>query len=101
MGHWPALTNLTLRVQDLAEPTGHCRRNHWPLLEAKPFVLPSLIELNIFVQYDVTGLLQLEHIILGLKLKTSALWHKRRDAFHTFERIDTYRDFKATRCFTS
>ena len=41
MGHWPELTNLTLHVQDLAEPTGHFRLNHWPLLEAKPFVLPS------------------------------------------------------------
>ena len=79
LGHWPALINLTLASSD----SGDFRLRHWPPLEATSFGLPSLAALDTFVRSDATGLLQLEHTILGMLLNTSALWHKIDDTLGT------------------
>ena len=100
LGHWPALTMLTLTS---AGPGGF-RLRHWPPLEATFFGLPSLGELAIFVRSDATGLLQLEHAILGLMLNTSALWRKEDDTFFEPETLgsmgEAIRSFSAQRRFT-
>ena len=67
LGPWPALTRLTL-----SNTLGDFRLRHWPPLEAEAIGLSSLAVLQVFVQSDATGLLQLEHTILDLMLKTSA-----------------------------
>ena len=69
LGPWPALTRLTL-----SNTLGDFRLRHWPPLEAEAIGLSSLAVLQVFVQSDATGLLQLEHTILDLMLKTSASW---------------------------
>ena len=93
LGHWPALTKLTLGADG-----GLFRLRHWPPLESEAFGLPSLAELEVFVQSDATGLLQLEHTILGLMLNTSALWHRSHDKYHRFESMTPTRGFMAKRC---
>ena len=99
LGNWPALTNLTL-----SSSYGNFRLRHWPPLEATSFGLPSLAELDVSVRSDYTGLLQLEHTILGLMLNTTALWHKKHDTFHEFETPGPLgvatRNFRAKRCTT-
>ena len=93
-GHWPALTYLALTSQD----SGDFRLRHWPPREATPFGLPSVAKLTIFVRSDATGLLQLEHTILGLMLNTSGLWHSNK--FHILT-LGTFRIFVAKRCLKS
>ena len=96
LSHWPALTKLTLTNVD----SGHFRLRHWPPLEAEPFGLPGLAKLDVWVQSDATGLLQLEHTILGLMLNTSALWHSTHDTFYMYS-IGPTQDFRAKRCCVS
>ena len=97
LGDWPALTKLTLSTI-----LGYFRLRHWPPLEATSFGLPSLAELDILIQSDATGLLQLEHAILSLMLNTPALWHRAHDKFQECEDAGhlTTRDLRATRCTT-
>ena len=94
LGHWPALTSLTVISVD----SRHFRLRHWPPLETRPFGLPSLAELDILLQSDATGLLQLEHTILGLMLNTSALWQRSHDTFYMFESTGPTQSFMAKRC---
>ena len=92
-GHWPALTMFTLASQN----SGDFWLQHWPPLEATPFGLPSLANLIIFVGSDATGLLQLEHTILGLMLNTLGLWHRRLNKFHSLPLGTTRRGLLAKR----
>ena len=62
--------------------------------------LPSLAEVHVLVQSDATGLLQLEHTILGLMLNTSALWHRTHDTFYMFDSLGPTWYFTAKRCPT-
>ena len=73
------LTKLTLVDGDTI--SGNFRLQHWPPLEAEPLCLPSLADLNISLWTDATGLLQLEHTMLSLMLRTSASWHPTEDTF--------------------
>ena len=97
LGHWPALTKLKLSSIGSGDFRLHC----WPPLEARAFSVPRLAELEVSVRSDATGLLQLEHTILGLMLNSSAAWHETHNVFHHAEPLTTTRWFGAKRCSTS
>ena len=88
LGHWPALTQLTLENYEAdfwLQP--------WPPREEQPLCLPSLAEADFFVHSDAMGLFQLEHTIFSLIYNTSALWDKVEDTI--MDSTTTVRDFAA------
>ena len=91
LGHCPVLTQLTFEIWR------SFRLQNWPPLEEQPLRLPSLAELDVYVESDAMGMFQLEHTIFSLMHSTSALWHKMWDDIDISE-DETTRIFAAERC---